>query len=131
MGFDARTTQIGNENAVVVAVSGELDMVGAAQLDPVVDELVGRVPVILDLNECSFIDSMGVRVVVRLSRASEDGDGAGVPGAVVAGRRSAVRHLLDLTGLDSRIPVFESRDRALEWLDGNDGLKPPFGDGIP
>jgi anti-anti-sigma factor len=85
------TTAIGDSRALLVAVSGELDLSTCDQLKPAADESVfGRRPLILDLSRCAFIDSSGLRLVLQIATELTDGGGPEVPMAIVAGE-SAMR----------------------------------------
>ena len=72
----------------VVEVGGDLDIATAPDLEePVIEAIrAGRRPVIVDLTECSFIDSWGIRILLRANHLLRDGsDGAaGQALAVVA-----------------------------------------------
>jgi anti-anti-sigma factor len=122
--FEVITTSSAGGEGLSVAVRGELDLANCERLKPALDEAVfARRPLILNLNDCSFIDSSGLRLVIQVAQdlAGEGEDGA-VPMAVIAAESSAVRKMLTLTAIDLRIPVFETHDEATGWLEG--GLKP-------
>jgi len=71
--------------------------------------------VILDLSDCVFIDSSGIRLLLRAHHAlSEDGVGTHQL-AVVA--RDQVARLLRLVALDKVLPLVESRAEAEGTLD--------------
>src|SRR4051794_26635970 len=53
-----------------VRVEGELDLAVADQLKRAIDGAVGG-PVLVDLSECSFIDSTGIAVVLLARRDGE------------------------------------------------------------
>ena len=100
------------DGVVVTSVQGELDIETAVELrrllqsDP--DRPARRV---VDLSECSFIDSTGIGLLVRAYRLAErDGD---AELAIVATPGSQVRDTLRLTNVDSRIPVLGSIEAAL------------------
>jgi anti-sigma B factor antagonist len=96
----------------VVEVDGDIDIATVKDLEePVISAIrLGRRPVILDLSECVFIDSSGIRLLLRAHRLLQDGDGDGRLLAVVA--RDHVARLLRLTSVDKVIPVVASRDEA-------------------
>jgi len=64
---------------VVLALSGELDVVSAPELAQVLDEVLATpcVRVMLDLNGLSFVDSAGVSVLIKAKQAAE-GSGRGL-----------------------------------------------------
>jgi anti-sigma B factor antagonist len=104
----------------VVEVCGDLDIATVGDLEEPVIEAIrdGRRPVILDLSECAFIDSSGIRLLLRAHHGLQDndGDGGGALLAVIA--RDHVAGMLRLTAVDKVIPVAPSRAEAEGILDG-------------
>jgi anti-sigma B factor antagonist len=101
----------------VVEVGGDIDIGTVDDLDePVINAIErGQRPVILDLSECSFMDSSGVRLLLRAYHLLHpDGDQARLL-AVVA--HNHVARLLRLTALDKMFPVVGSRAEAEGALD--------------
>ncbi|MFT7838836.1 anti-sigma factor antagonist [Saccharothrix sp. BKS2] len=98
------------EGVVVVAVSGEIDMLTAPQLRAdVLPRLDAGDTVVLDLSGVSFLGSAGLAVLVE---ASQHGKRRGSAFRVVAVERAVIRPLA-ATGLGEVFSVFESVDRAL------------------
>jgi anti-anti-sigma factor len=65
---------------------------------------------LIDLEDCEFIDSTGLAVILRAHREwAEDGAGR----LVVHSPSDAVRRVLTITGLIGTGLVFESREAAL------------------
>lgn len=95
---------------VVVALSGEVDL---ASLDPVERELAATMaeppPVlVLDLREVTFLDSSGLRLILRLDRGQRK---AGSHLSVVRGGRRVAR-VLELTGADQHLDLIDDPDQA-------------------
>ena len=109
------TEALERDGIVVIAVRGELDLNTAGELRRRLESRNGGVPpLVLDLSECSFLDSVGIGLIVTASRRA---DGAGARGfAVVAEPDGQARRTLRLTNVDSRIAVLGSRDAALETV---------------
>jgi len=104
----------------VVEVGGDVDMATVVDLEaPVIDAIrAGRHRVILDLTHCVFMDSTGLRFLVRAHHAVEEstnGDGRNSL-AVVA--RGHVAGLLELTAIDKVLAVVPSRAEAEALLTG-------------
>ncbi len=98
----------------VVEVRGDIDMATVADLEvPVIDAIRdGRQPVILDLSECVFIDSTGIRLVLRAHHLlAEGGDGDGRNRLTVVAR-DHVAAILRTTAVDKVMPVVPSRAEA-------------------
>lgn len=97
--------------AVVIGVSGELDLASSPALER---ELEGGAAsqaevVIVDLRNLEFMDSTGLSVLVRAhQRAVENGQRFGV----VRGPQQ-VQRLLSLTGVADRLNLADSPDELL------------------
>ena len=108
---EALAIAIRRERGCVIAeVTGEIDISTVARLRERLFELAeGSQPLIVDLNEITFIDSAGLGALVGTARrAAEHG---GSLHAVCA--RPQTRKLLWMTGVDRRIPLEASLDGAL------------------
>ena len=97
-----------------VTVAGELDQGTAPELRRalagVLDGQAGGV--LVDLSDCAFIDSTGLSLLVETKRhLSEESRRFGVccPDA-------DVRRLLELTGIDKAVGLFDTRDEAVSAL---------------
>jgi anti-sigma B factor antagonist len=103
---------------LALAIRGELDLSTAPQLEQPLqgglDE--GEAPILIDLSACEFIDSTGIALIVKAwQRLESAGNGRRL--AVCSGN-DQVQRLLELTGVESSIPVFGERDEALTALRG-------------
>lgn len=100
----------------IVAVRGELDLETIGELRRRLPEHFSvTAPAVIDLSECEFIDSTGLSALVRAFRRAEDD---GHPGLVIVARpRSQVRKVLRMTNLDSRMPVLDTREAAVEAVE--------------
>jgi anti-anti-sigma factor len=99
------------EGAVVLAVSGELDLASS----PVLEEELARVSggdatlLILDLSDLEFMDSTGLSVLVRAQQHSQE---IGRRFGVVSGRPQ-VQRLLSLTGVVERMTMADTVEELL------------------
>ena len=97
----------------IVTAAGEIDIATGAGLRERLSELAasGR-PLVVELDQVSFIDSTGLAALVGTAkRATACGGGL----YVVCGRPK-IRQLFRLTGLDGRIPLASTLDEALAAL---------------
>ena len=88
---------------VRVALSGEIDLSTVGDLESELRETVEAAPelLVLDLREVTFLDSSGLRLLLRLhGRQTERGDRL----VIVQGARRVAR-VLELTGADQRLEV--------------------------
>ena len=97
-----------------VSVAGELDQGTAPELREALAQALGdpTLPVLVDLSDCNFIDSTGLSLLVEAKRRLADESrrfGVCCPDA-------DVRRLLELTGIDRAVGLFDTRDQAVEEL---------------
>jgi anti-anti-sigma factor len=92
-----------------IRVLGELDLAVAPELEEAIERAAEYDQVVISLEECEFLDSSGIAVIVRAHQERESG-----------GRRLAVcapdgqvQRVLDLTGLSENGLVFENAAAAL------------------
>ncbi len=95
----------------LIHVRGHVDLDNAAHLDEVMSLAAARVPIVVDLAACSYLDSTGLSVFVRHERQHRGRT------AVVAppGHRSL--HLLEITGLALTLNVVPSIDAAVAFCE--------------
>jgi anti-anti-sigma factor len=88
--------------AMTLALGGELDIAGVAELERALAEVLAREPqpLQLDLSELAFLDSSGVSVLVRL--ANHFGS-VRTPAAT-----APVRRVIEVLGLADRLGLQES-----------------------
>lgn len=88
---------------------GELDITNADELAEVVEgELKGGHRVFLDLSELRFMDSSGIRALIRMSKLGRE---VGAPPLVLHSLSAPVRQLLSVA-LPSGIPGVEIENGA-------------------
>jgi len=107
------------EGVHVVTLRGELDLATAPDLRKVLeDELAGLAPVLIDLSDCEFIDSTGIAVIVRAWQQRQGSDGVSEMGGLLAlcAPEKQVSRILEVTGVDTSISVFEECDDAVASL---------------
>jgi anti-anti-sigma factor len=97
-------------------VRGELDMGTAPDLERSLDPVLADsgASIMLDLSECEFIDSTGIALIVRAWQQLGQTGGR----LVLCSHNLQVRRLLEITGVESSIPMHERRDDALAELRG-------------
>lgn len=117
-GLDVEVAVISSD-AAIITVSGELD----ADTDLVLQHQLagqvvhGRRHLVLDLADVPFMDSSGLRVIVRTVN-----DMRSVNGSVsLAAPNHVVRRVLDLTGVGMSCAIFDTADAACEALLGRQG----------
>ena len=118
MKIDVEESPFGDGGAMLIAVEGELDLASCERLKPAADQAVfGRRPLVLDLSQCSFLDSSALRLILQIYKGLADGEPPPTPMAIVIGD-SETRRLFSLTAIDKTIPMFRAREEARAWLEG-------------
>ena len=106
--FGVRSDTVDGLHAV--SVSGELDQGTAPELRGALAEALGDdlSSVLIDLSDCNFIDSTGLSLLVEAKRRlAEERRPFGV-----CCPEADVRRLLELTGIDEAVALFDTRDEA-------------------
>lgn len=99
------------EGATVLRCDGRLTMVAAPTLRSAIDEAVGsgRVHVVVDLSDTSFVDSSGLGALVAgLKRTRQAGGDLRI-----AAPQEQVKMVLGLTNLDRILQPFASVEEAV------------------
>jgi stage II sporulation protein AA (anti-sigma F factor antagonist) len=123
MHFKVSTSRI-ERDGLLVSVEGELDLFTAEQVERSVEPaILGRRPLLLDLSQCPFIDSTGLRLVLKIHEDLTKGEGPAAPMAVVAA--SEVRQFFTVSAIDLSVPVFLDREEALASLAAAHGQPNP------
>ena len=96
-------------DAVVFHMYGKLDAAGLMDIHPenLTVPAAGK-DVIVNLAGLDFIDSAGIRILVRLNRQAQKGGGV----LIACGMRRNVRHLLSIVGADRLFQVEEKLPAA-------------------
>jgi anti-anti-sigma factor len=114
MDFKISTSPI-DRDGLLISVEGELDLSTADQVERSAEQAIAaRCPLLLDLSGCSFIDSTGLRLVLKTHEALTKAGGPDAPMAVVAS--SEIRKFFSITAIDQSVHVFTTRDEALASL---------------
>ena len=97
------------DGGAVLRVEGDLDMATAPTLEDELADAGFAKRLVLDLSQCTFLDSSAVRVLVSSGRDSE---AAGGSLALVVTDPGILR-VLEISGIDTMIPVHDNLDAAL------------------
>ena len=98
---------------MIVSLRGEHDLTTAPTVRERVEEAIGlKSGLLIDLTDAEFIDSSIIGVVLEGKRLAEE-SGLGFATALEGGD-PAVRRVLEVTGLDTNLPVHPSIDAAME-----------------
>ena len=109
-----RTSLNPDLDAELVAFHGELDAGAAPDLAARLSEVLTKSDgaLLIDLCDCTFVDSLGIAAVVQGSKAMLE-QGRTV---AVAASGPQVRHVFALTGADELLSLHWSRADAIDWL---------------
>jgi anti-anti-sigma factor len=101
------------DGAHVVALSGELDLRAAGDLEAALARGAAAGRTCLDLTELQFIDSTGLATIIRGHQAMAAAGGS----LVVACRREGpVRRTFETTGLTTLLTLADDRPAAIQAL---------------
>src|SRR5581483_9776453 len=105
-----------DERICVLSVQGDLDLSSAPQLKWTLVELLdqGYAQYVIDLSELTYMDSMGLGVLVGFRKRVE-----GSAQLALACLPETQRKLLEMTGLDACFDSFASLDEALSKTGGD------------
>jgi anti-sigma B factor antagonist len=94
----------------VIALSGELDLAGAAALEQELARLEGEPPtaIVLDLRDVSFMDSSGLRLIAVASRRAEE---RGARLALVPGGEQVMR-VFEITRMRERLDFVDAPEEV-------------------
>jgi anti-sigma B factor antagonist len=96
-----------------VTLDGRLDIEGAAAVDSQMNAIAAsHKAVLLDLQNVSFLGSMGLRSLVAPARAIKGRGGK----MVIFGPNEMVNKVLNISGVDTMIPVHHQLQSALAAL---------------
>ncbi len=105
------TAEVGaTGSCVVVTFAGELDVTTAEEAEKAV-QIASELPhthMVLDLTRLLFMDSTGVRVLVRARRRATDLQAT----ISLAGLTPSVSRIVELTGMDRAFAIHTSLDEA-------------------
>lgn len=100
--------------AVVLTLSGEIDLERSPDLQVSLQEafgrLTGRGTVLIDLSKVTYMDSSGVATLVRGLQMSRK---KGV-GLVLCSLQDRVRSIFEIARLDTVFPIASTLDEAIE-----------------
>ncbi|HEX5028050.1 MAG TPA: STAS domain-containing protein [Gaiellaceae bacterium] len=107
--FDVRSELLPG-GAALTRVSGELDLATASKLEDALAELAPSAdPVVVDLSECTFLDSAGMRALLAAARELR-GDERSLR---VVTADSRILRIFEITAVDTLITVHPTVESAL------------------
>ena len=108
-------SQPGPDGICVVKVVGEVDMSHEDEVREELRRAEDSRGIVVDLTECEFIDSSGVRVLLLSREAQTDGESEGL---AVAASSEQILRILSVMGIDKVIPVRPTVEEAVAELQG-------------
>jgi anti-sigma B factor antagonist len=105
--FQIKENELGDDGREL-HVEGELDLAVADQLQSALDRAEGCKGIVIGLEECDFIDSTGIAVIVRGHHRMEAAGG----GLAAHSANGGVLRILEMTGLTKNGLIFETPEQA-------------------
>jgi anti-sigma B factor antagonist len=97
------------EGPVVVRVEGELDMATAGDFEDAIGDSEPDRRLVIDLSDCTFLDSSAVRVLVSTARAAGESRGQ----VSLVANDPGILRVLEIAGVDTMLPVHDTLDAAI------------------
>lgn len=97
------------EGGTVVSVDGELDMATTPEFEGVVDGVDAGSRLVIDLSDCTFLDSSAVRVLVSVARDAEQTGGT----VAIVAHNPGILRVLEIAAVDTMLPVHDTLDSAI------------------
>ena len=104
MGEAARFAVETLDDCVVVRVEGDLDMATAASFDETVESTTSDSHLAIDLRECTFLDSSGMRSIAAAAKRHHR--------VSIVAVDPGILRVLEITALDTMLPVHASLDEV-------------------
>jgi anti-sigma B factor antagonist len=107
----------GPDDVHVVRIAGEVDMSHEEELRGELRAAVAAEPkgIVVDLTECEFIDSSGIRALLLSRKAQHSEDGELL---AIAASSEQILRILSVMGLDRVIPIRPTVEEAAAALSG-------------
>jgi len=93
----------------VVRVTGELDLANVWALREKLESTSPSAPLVVDLTECSFLDSSAMRALLETARKAEPVSGR----VAVVAPAGGIRKALEIAGVDTVVPIHSTLAEAL------------------
>jgi anti-anti-sigma factor len=104
--FEADARQVGD--LVVLSLTGELDMATAPELHQAVERAQDQGPIVVDLRELEFIDSMGIRALIQVYTAGQNGHST----VSFIRANGHVQRILEIAGVEGLLAWAEPPDEG-------------------
>lgn len=105
----AVTTETASPGVLTVSIVGELDMSTSGQVEDAISSAPSVERVIVDLTNCTFLDSAGVRLLLTTHRELTAGGGRV---EIVASDANIIR-VLEITNVNTMVPLHSTLEAAL------------------
>lgn len=101
-----------SDGMVRLALSGELDLSSATQIEEVLKDIeeAGPQVLVLDLRDLTFMDSTGLRVMVSADARARDASRR----LVIVQGPETVHRVFRITGLDAHLEIVENPQAVLD-----------------
>jgi anti-sigma B factor antagonist len=90
-------------------IRGELDLATVPELERIVGDASATNLLILDLTDCTFLDSSAVRVLLETAAKVERAGG----GLALVAPDGGIRRVLEISGVDTVLPVHATLGEAV------------------
>jgi anti-anti-sigma factor len=107
--FEVRLEKLSGD-AAVVHVEGELDLATTPRLEETLQEGPLPATLVVDLGNCSFIDSSAIRLLTTTARQTAENGGR----VALVATDPGILRVLEITAVDTMLAVHPTVDAALD-----------------
>lgn len=98
-------------NALIIQITGCIDgNTAPAAQEKILSLVAGGTNVVLDLKECNYISSAGLRILLMVAKSISSQNGK----LVFAGLLDDVKEVMDITGFGNFFTVYENVQKAVD-----------------
>jgi anti-anti-sigma factor len=108
--------EIHSPSAAIVTLRGEHDLGSKPETAQALEDASRCRNVLVDLSECTFIDSSVISALLQASNKLTKRDGL-LELVIPEGTHQAVRNVFELMGLQRLLPIHQTRAAAILYLD--------------
>jgi len=101
------------DNATIMQIIGSLDgnTVNEAQ-EKILPLLNGKASMVLDLKECGYVSSAGLRLLLMAAKTLSTSGGV----LLLSGLSDEIKDVMEMTGFSNFFKIFDSVDAALKEM---------------
>lgn len=102
------------KNIKIIKLNGDLDNTSSEKTrDAIMEEIEDNCKIIIDMKNCGYVSSAGLRVLMIFAKKIKTVQGQGVLANIV----SEVEEVMEMTGFGHMLKNYSSLDEAIDFLE--------------